>query len=125
MRPISRRDFLAAVTAAPALVGLSCKSGPVITGGFVDDDSSVGHALRDGTITTRAREQRRVAVAIVGGGIGGLSAGWRLDAVGMRDWLLLEWGRLTPAAEYAYCVRPLQSRPTPGAVPPHTYGTPS
>lgn len=87
---LSRRDFLAAVTVAPALVGLSCKSGPVITGGFVDDDSTRGHALRDGTLTTRAREQRRVAVAIVGGGIGGLSAGWRLDALGLRDWLLLE-----------------------------------
>ena len=76
--------------AAPALIGLSCKSGPVISGGFVDDDSTIGHALRDGTLTTRAREQRRVAVAIVGGGIGGLSAGWRLDALGVRDWLLLE-----------------------------------
>ena len=92
MTCISRREFLAAVSVAPALIGLSCKSGPVITGGFVDDDSAVGHALRDGTLTTRAREQRRVAVAIVGGGVGGLSAGWRLDALGMRDWLLLELG---------------------------------
>lgn len=29
-------------------------------------------------------------VAIVGAGIGGLSAGWRLDALGVRDWALLE-----------------------------------
>ena len=86
----TRREFLATMVLAPALVGLVRKGGPVISGGFVDDNSTVGHALRDGTLPTRAREQRRASVAIVGGGIGGLSAGWRLDALGMRDWLLLE-----------------------------------
>ncbi|MBL0169787.1 MAG: NAD(P)-binding protein [Gemmatimonadaceae bacterium] len=89
----TRREFLAALIAAPAapaLIGLARKSGPAITGGFVDDNSALGHALRDGTLSTRAREQRRVSVAIVGGGMGGLSAGWRLDGLGMRDWLLLE-----------------------------------
>jgi len=93
--PLSRRDFVATLALAPALVGLARKSGPVITGGFVDDDSTVGHALRDGTARSSAREQRRVAVAIVGGGMGGLSAGWRLDAKGVRDWLLLELGGVT------------------------------
>ena len=90
MKPLTRRDFLGVLAAAPALIGLSCKSGPTITGSFVDDNGALGHALRDGTPLPRAREQRRVAVAIVGGGIGGLSAGWRLDASGLRDWLLLE-----------------------------------
>src|SRR6478735_4978222 len=33
-------------------------------------------------------------------------------------------GRPTPASPYAHCVRPLQSRPSPGDVPPQTYGTP-
>ncbi len=80
---------------APALVGLVHKSGPVITGGFVVDNSSVGHALRNGHTLPRAREQHRTSVAIVGGGIGGLSAGWRLDAIGLRDWLLLELGDST------------------------------
>ncbi len=90
----SRREFLAALTAVP-LIGLARKGGPVISGGFVADNSTVGHALRDGTLPTRAREQRRASVAIVGGGIGGLSAGWRLDGIGMRDWLLLELGDAT------------------------------
>lgn len=31
-------------------------------------------------------------IVIVGGGVAGLSAGWRLDAHGMRDWMLLELG---------------------------------
>lgn len=79
---------------SPALIGLSSKSGRIIQGGFVDDDARSGHALRDGTLATSpsARERRRTRVAIVGGGMGGLSAGWRLDALGMREWLLLELG---------------------------------
>lgn len=93
----SRRDALkslGALVAAPALLGLTPK-GRVIAGGFVPDGSDAGHALRDGSWRDRlarggARPERRVAVAIVGGGIGGLSAGWRLDALGVSDWVLLE-----------------------------------
>lgn len=88
--PWSRREFVAALVAAPALVGLSNKSGPVIGGGYIDDHSAAGHALRDATPYAPARTQRRAAVAIVGGGVGGLSAAWRLDARGMHDWVLLE-----------------------------------
>ncbi len=93
----SRRTFLAqlaSVIGAPALLGLTRKGGPPIAGGFVEDDSGSGHALRDGTLARggTAREPRRVSVAIVGGGVGGLSAGWRMDALGMRDWVLLELG---------------------------------
>lgn len=81
--------------AAPALVGLTSKS-RVIAGGFADDQSTAGHALRDGRPVLAAnRPTRRTNVAIVGGGIGGLSAGWRLDALGMHDWLLCELGSRT------------------------------
>lgn len=92
MTGVSRRDFLVALAAAPALIGLSCKSGTRIGGGFVEDESAVGHALRDGTTAPRARviQQQRVSVAIVGGGMGGLCAGWKLDALGLRDWIMLE-----------------------------------
>ena len=92
---VSRREFLFAAAVAPALIGLTQKGGAPIAGGFIDDDSTAGHALRDGTLAPRAREQRKVSVAIVGGGIGGLSAGWRLDALGVRDWLLLELANTT------------------------------
>lgn len=94
---VTRREFLAALAvapllpvAAPALVGLTTKGGRAITGGFVDDGSATGHRLRDRGGFATARERRRVAVAIVGGGISGLSAGWRLDALGVRDWTVLE-----------------------------------
>lgn len=92
---LSRREFVAGLIAAPALLRLTQKSGSLIAGGFVDDNSAVGHALRDGTPLPRAKEQRRTSVAIVGGGIGGLSAGWQLDKRGVRDWLLLELANVT------------------------------
>ncbi len=94
----SRRDFLQALPAivsAPALIGLSRKSGSDIAGGFVSDDSGAGHALRDGVTPTKAKERNRCAVAIIGGGIGGLSAAWQLDRMGMTDWSLLELGDST------------------------------
>jgi len=100
---LSRREFVVAVAGllalpvrdslaahSPALVGLTRKSGHTIAGGYVDDDSARGHALRDGTPMPRARERRKSAVAIVGGGIGGLSAAWQLDKLGVSDWTLLE-----------------------------------
>jgi phytoene dehydrogenase-like protein len=95
---LSRRHFVlataggaAAALGIPALLRLTRKGAPPIAGGFVDDDSTAGHALRDAPPRRAgARETRRVAVALVGGGVGGLSAGWRLDALGVRDWCLLE-----------------------------------
>jgi phytoene dehydrogenase-like protein len=85
----------AALAAAPALIGLTPK-GRVIAGGFADDNSAAGHALRDGTSVLQAnRPTRRTSVAIVGGGIGGLTAGWTLDAAGQHDWVLCELGAST------------------------------
>jgi phytoene dehydrogenase-like protein len=98
MAPLAIVPLLASCDGAPpnksaGLIGLSRKTDRVIAGAFVDDDSNTGHQLRDGVAFAGAREQRNAAVAIVGGGIGGLSAGWRLDKLGVRDWLLLELGR--------------------------------
>jgi phytoene dehydrogenase-like protein len=115
----SRREALrqlaalaTAPLAAPALVGLTPK-GRVIAGGFADDHSTAGHALRDGTNSLAAnRPTRRVSVAIVGGGIGGLSAGWQLDALGVHDWVLCELGARTGGnAQGAYYASSGQAAP--------------
>jgi glycine/D-amino acid oxidase-like deaminating enzyme len=82
---MNRRSFLSSVT----LLGLSRKARPPITGSFVND-ATLGHRLRDGTLAQAPRETRRVAVAIVGGGIAGLSAAWRLQKRGLRDFVVLE-----------------------------------
>jgi len=50
----------------------------------------VGHSLRDGIAHSAPRERRRVHVAIVGGGIAGLSAAWELERRGLREFVVLE-----------------------------------
>jgi phytoene dehydrogenase-like protein len=88
---LTRREFIGGLVAAPALVGLTRKSPRAIAGGFVEDGMMLGHALRDGaTAPPRAAGRRRVNVAIVGGGIAGLSAAWELDRRGVRDFVVLE-----------------------------------
>lgn len=84
--PISRRDFIQGA----ALVGLTRKSGVRLTGGFVHDSHELGHRLRDGRISATPSTTHRVPVVIVGGGIAGLSAAWRLDKRGLRDFVVLE-----------------------------------
>jgi len=85
-RPLTRRHFLA----APALLGLSRKTDRPITGGFVNDSFVTGHRLRDHAAFRPPTRQVRVPIVIVGGGIAGLSAAWRLDKRGIRDFVLLE-----------------------------------
>ncbi|HKW48208.1 MAG TPA: FAD-dependent oxidoreductase [Gemmatimonadaceae bacterium] len=87
---ITRRDFIAGLIGGPALVRLTKKAPRPIAGGFVDDGMTLGHSLRDGVDTSAPRDRRRVQVAIIGGGIAGLSAAWELERSGMRDFLVLE-----------------------------------
>ncbi|MBS1191049.1 MAG: Twin-arginine translocation pathway signal [Rhodocyclaceae bacterium] len=51
-----------------------------------------GHRLREG-IFPAPGEIRRTAVAIIGGGVSGLSAAWKLDKAGVGDFLVLELER--------------------------------
>lgn len=81
----SRRLFLSA-----ALVGLSRKTDRPITGSFVDDSERAGHRIRSRGPFRAPTEELRVPLVIVGGGMAGLSAAWRLLKRGFRDFLLLE-----------------------------------
>lgn len=88
---MKRRGFLTYASAA-GLVGLTAKSGGrPVAGGFVNDAFPLGHRLRDRTGGFAAPKQVvRTPVVIVGGGCAGLSAAWRLDKKGFRDFVLLE-----------------------------------
>jgi monoamine oxidase len=92
---VQRRDFL---TATGALAGSALLSGcgkgastvpPLPPGRLLGNNLELGHRLRTGTLPVPS-ETRRVPVLIVGGGIGGLAAGWKLDKAGCRDFLLVE-----------------------------------
>jgi protoporphyrinogen oxidase len=80
---LSRRRFLGVT-----LLGLTRKSGREIGGEFVHESHALGHQLRDGARFPTPCETRTVPIVIVGGGIAGLSAAWRLRKRGTAFVLL-------------------------------------
>ena len=83
----SRRAFLGAGAALlAAACGPKTKAPP---GDLHFVDHTLGHRLRDGGLPA-ASETRRRKVVIVGGGIAGLSAAWRLRRAGFEDFEILE-----------------------------------
>jgi len=86
---MKRRDFLASC-AALAVAGCGeVKGAPLPPGELAGGNLERGHRLRDSKFSQPV-ETRRVPVLIVGAGIGGLSAAWRLERAGVRDFALLE-----------------------------------
>ena len=85
---LGRRKFLGMGSAA--LVGLSIKSEQKIAGSFVNDSFPMGHLLRARASFPPPKRIERFPVVIVGGGIAGLSAAWRLHKRGFKDFVLLE-----------------------------------
>ena len=85
---LGRRKFLG--MGGAALVGLSLKSEPQIAGSFVNDSFQMGHLLRARASFPPPKRVERFPVVIVGGGIAGLSAAWRLHKSGFENFVLLE-----------------------------------
>jgi hypothetical protein len=73
-----------------ALIGLSIKGDRPIAGEFVNESFQLGHKLRDHGSFVPTTKLEKHAVVIVGGGIAGLSAAWRLHKRGFTDFVLLE-----------------------------------
>jgi hypothetical protein len=89
---MNRRAFLAgsaAALSAAVLYPVVRRSRPPIAGDLLGASFGVGHLLRGGGLPAPSRE-RRVPVVIVGGGISGLSAGWKLAKAGLTDFEILE-----------------------------------
>jgi Flavin containing amine oxidoreductase len=88
----SRREMLAAFLGLPAaLAGCSAHDqAPDFAGEIVGASHQVGHRLRSGERPARPERWQRAPVLIVGAGIAGLAAGWRLRQAGLRDFILLE-----------------------------------
>ncbi|MEO7145224.1 MAG: FAD-dependent oxidoreductase, partial [Bryobacteraceae bacterium] len=81
----SRRKFLSA-----ALVGLTAKAERPIAGSFVNDSFPVGHRMRDHAAFHQPARVETIPLVIVGGGVAGLCAAWRLNKRGFRDFVVLE-----------------------------------
>ena len=81
----TRRQFLSA-----ALIGLPIKAERRVSGGFVNESQIAGHTLRDRITFSPSTQKVKVPLVIVGGGMAGLSAAWRLDKKGFHDFVLLE-----------------------------------
>jgi protoporphyrinogen oxidase len=95
---LSRRDLLAAFLGAP-FAALACRraiSHPLPPGEIVGASVDVGHRLRaGGTWRPAANAWTTKEIVIVGAGVSGLAAGWRLAHAGFNDFVLLD---LEPAA---------------------------
>lgn len=91
---MNRRDVLAAFLGVPLALA-ACRSRDAETsfpaGEIVGTSDGIGHRLRDGLRVEVSDEGwERVGVLIVGGGVAGLSAAWRLLKAGFEDFVLLE-----------------------------------
>ena len=111
----TRRDLLLAAPGCLAAAALGCRPRRREPGSFgaefdtrgiggriVGGSRRLGHLLRSGALP-EPRHGREVPVVIVGAGIAGLSAGWKLAGSGLRDFEIIEleddaggnsrWGR--------------------------------
>lgn len=69
----------------------SRESLPLPEGEIVGASDFIGHRIRDGLHITPSGDQwERIGVVIVGGGVAGLSAAWRLQKAGFDDFVLIE-----------------------------------
>jgi hypothetical protein len=91
---LSRRELLTTFLGAPfALAACRDFSAPIRfpDGGIVGQNAQFGHVLRENrTFNVPSDNWRSIKVAIVGGGIAGLSAAWKLSKENFNDYVLLE-----------------------------------
>lgn len=91
---LSRRDLLAAFLGAPFAAAACSRKKRIPDGELAFRPEELGHRMRDeGVPQLSADRFRNVGVVIVGGGIAGLSAAWRLLEKGYDDFVLLELER--------------------------------
>ena len=94
---MNRRQFLLSLTVATATAGgayvwrrlNSPKTPPLPEGAILGASDALGHRLRAMDFP-EPNETRKTPVVIVGGGIAGLSAGWKLQKAGFTDFVILE-----------------------------------
>ncbi|MFY0572957.1 FAD-dependent oxidoreductase [Cystobacter fuscus] len=88
---LTRRELVAAFLGSAVAASACRKTAPrePVPGALVDRVVDTGHRLRAGPLPLAA-EAQTVDVLVVGGGVAGLSAAWRLAAAGVKDVRVLE-----------------------------------
>lgn len=88
---LTRRELIAAFLGSAVAASACRKTRPreTVPGAIVDRAVEVGHRLRGGPLP-RAEVAEPVDVLVVGGGIAGLSAAWRLAGAGVSDYRVVE-----------------------------------
>lgn len=93
MPQLTRRQFLLGTTSLIAAAGISkfawLKPSPPIPGSIIGASSAIGHKLREG-IFPAITAHTKTKLVIIGAGIAGLSAAWKLHNSGFHDFILLE-----------------------------------
>ena len=93
MGQFTRREILAALLGGPvALAACGTRAAPPLPAGeIVGASDEAGHRVRDGfRVEVPADKWETAELVIVGGGIAGLAAAWRLKRAGFHDFTLLE-----------------------------------
>ncbi len=95
MSGVRRRSVLQGLAASAGVSAAGCsrdaatRPGPALR--FVGQSPQRGHAIRDATLREGAAAERvQVDTLIVGGGVAGTAAAWRLTRAGIDDFLLVE-----------------------------------
>ena len=88
---LNRRELLSVLLGSQvaALSGCARKTLPP-AGELLAPNFAVGHQIRDAHQWPAAKSKQKVDTLIVGGGMAGLSAAWRLQKAGVEDFVVLE-----------------------------------
>ncbi|MBK9154430.1 MAG: FAD-dependent oxidoreductase [Chloracidobacterium sp.] len=90
---LTRRELLTTFLGAPLALA-ACREGAPVRfpeGEIVGQSDALGHVIRDGrNFEVPAENWKTVKIAIVGGGIAGLSAAWKLKRLGIDEFIVLE-----------------------------------
>ena len=92
MIKLSRREIIAAFLGAPIAAACHLENPNIFPSGeIVGANASLGHILRENrSFDVPADNWQTIRVAIIGGGVAGLSAAWRFKHENFNDFVLLE-----------------------------------
>jgi len=88
---LSRREMLTVLVGAP-IAALACQRyrRHEYAGRIVGGNKSFGHRVLDASLDVGGANTEEVEIAIVGSGVAGLSAAWRLERQGEPRYVVLE-----------------------------------